>query len=54
MVLESNIDEILPQETVLMILESNIDKILPQETVFMVLESNIDTKNYLRKLYLWF
>ena len=30
MVLESNIDEILLQETLFMVVESNIDEILPQ------------------------
>ena len=37
MVLYSNIDEILPLETVFMGLESNIDEILPLETLFMVI-----------------
>jgi len=69
MVLESNIGEILPLETVFMVLKSNIDQILPLETVFMVLESNNDgilpletvfmglesilIKYYIWKLYLW-
>ena len=37
MALYTNIDEILPLETVLMGLESNIDEILPLETLFMVI-----------------
>ena len=49
MVLKSNMDEILPLETVFLVLKSNIYEILPLETVFMVLESNIDL-NYLWKL----
>ena len=52
MVLESNIGEILPRETVFMVLESNNDGILPLETVFMGLES-ILIKYYIWKLYLW-
>ena len=51
MVLKSNIDEILPLETVFMVLKSNVDEILPLETVFMGLES-ILIKYYLWKLYL--
>ena len=35
MVLKSNIDEILPLESVFMVLESNIDEKLPLETVLV-------------------